>query len=185
MDSEDEINYPTMDEPAQARYQATQRGAKMLIDPYFYQYHFNKSSPPLTHWACIEKRKALHCKATASTDEEDMIVKWGRHNHEADSTLVKVRDAEQEILEMARKHPKLSTHHIVGEWQKATNNPEAQGVIMDKQAFRRKTKRVRAEASGHPDVPLEFHDFANLPEKYQRTFDQDRHLFSSLKFYFA
>jgi len=181
MDSDEEIQYPTVDEPAPAQYLKTQRGGRMLVDPYFYLYHKNKKTVNYTYWHCVEKRKEHSCKGIATTNDEDVIIKTTMHCHESDSTVVKVKESEQEILESVAKHPKLTTHHIMGEWKKATMAPEAQSVILSKMAFERKIKKVRATASGHQEVPREFEEFEDLPLKYQRTFDGDRFCIANIE----
>jgi hypothetical protein len=114
-----------MQEPAPAAYRTSQRGGRILIDPYHYTYHLNKVVPPNVHWSCTEKRRS-RCTGTASTNEKVIIFHWTKHCHEADPVALNVKKAEDEILELARKHPRLSTHHLVSEWQKATMAPEAQ-----------------------------------------------------------
>jgi hypothetical protein len=89
-------------------------------------------------------------------------------------SLLELEGQKTTLLKQRKKHPKLSTHHLVSEWQKATMDPEAQALIISKNSFMRRLNRARGESNEHPKVPGAFEDFEYLPDKYEKTFDGDR-----------
>jgi FLYWCH zinc finger domain len=162
-EEDDAIEYPTMEEPAKARFRNGKRGAPVLIDPNCYQYKRNKMHEKVTNWVCVLKP---NCKGACATENaSEMIVRWTGHNHDPDPVQLKVQEAEAEIMEAAKNHPTLRTSHLVTEWQKKTLDPAEKAYLPSKRTMERRVKRAKKEAKGHPNCPKSFEDLANIPER--------------------
>jgi hypothetical protein len=162
-EEDDAIEYPTMEEPAKARFRNGKRGAPVLIDPNCYQYKRNKMHEKVTNWVCVLKP---NCKGACATENaSEMIVRWTGHNHDPDPVQLKVQEAEAEIMEAAKNHPTLRTSHLVTEWQKKTLDPAERAYLPSKRTMERRVKRAKKEAKGHPNRPKSFEDLANIPER--------------------
>jgi len=57
---------------------------------------------------------------------------------------------EDEILEAAAKHPKLSTGHLINEWQKVTAGRAEKSLVSLKRSMQRKLRKVKQESNGCP-----------------------------------
>jgi len=168
-EEEDTIIYPTLTEACPGRFTTGKKGSPVLIDPNCYDYRRNKVHDKVTNWTCALKPK---CKATCVTRNEDnLIIRWTNHTHDPDPIKLKVWEAEREVLEAAAAHPKLSTSHLVAEWQKKTIDPSERCYLPSKRTMERKLKRKKKDVKGHPKCPQEFDDLDNIPDKFATTFD--------------
>jgi len=157
---DEEIEYPRLTEKAKAKFRNSQRGCKILIDPLTYQYHVNKKHREVTNWSCILKSRG--CPGTCVTDKDEMIIRTGHHNHDPDPLLVKIKLEEEKILELAKKHPRLSTAHLMAEWKKATMGPAEESYLITEKSMKRKIQRVKQKASRHLNIPQGFSDLVCL-----------------------
>jgi len=172
VDQDEEILFPNIDEPCLAQFRNGRRGNPICIDYSGYQYRINKAHEKVTNWSCMKKPK---CKATCVTENATkMIVRWSGHNHDPDAVELKVKMIEQEILETAAKQPRLSTGHLVREWQKATLGPAEKSYLPSKRTMNRKLGKIKKEVKEHPDCPESYDDLEDIPVKFQSTFDGGR-----------
>jgi hypothetical protein len=177
-DEDDTILYLKLTEPCQGTLTTGRKGGPVLIDPNSYDYRRNRVHERVTNWICSLKPK---CKATCVTRNEDnFIIRWTDHCHDPDPIKLKVKEAEREILEAAAAHPKLSTSHLVAEWQKKTIDPAERCHLPSKRTMERKLQRKKKDVKGHPKCPEAFADLANIPEKFARTFDGKPFLISNI-----
>ena len=140
-EEDDTIIYPTLTEACPGRFTTGKKGSPVLIDPNCYDYRRNKVHDKVTNWTCALKPK---CKATCVTRNEDnLIIRWTNHTHDPDPIKLKVWEAEREVLEAAAAHPKLSTSHLVAEWQKKTIDPSERCYLPSKRTMERKLKRKK------------------------------------------
>jgi hypothetical protein len=177
IDEEEQILYPTMEEPCVAKFRDSRRGKQICIDSSGYQYRVNKEHENVTNWSCVKKPK---CKATCATkNDTKMIIRWSGHNHDPDAVELKVQKIEQGILETAAKQPRLSTGHLIQEWQKATLGPAEKAYLPSKRTMNRKICRIKKDAKEHPDCPQSFEDLEDIPIKFQSTFDGRRFILAN------
>jgi hypothetical protein len=95
------------------------------------------------------------------------------HCHNPDPVQVKVRMAEEESLEAVAKHLRLSTGHLINQWQKATAVPTEKGLVSSKRTMQRRVKKIKQEANGFPPVPKDWDDLAEFPDKFSKTYDNN------------
>jgi len=169
-----------MSEPCQAKFRTSKRGNPILIDSCSFEYTKNKQHGTTICWNCTERNK-LGCKGSVATNcETDTIIRWAKHCHDPDPLLTKVRMAEEEIIESAAKHPRLTTKSLINDWQKATAGPAEKNLVCSKRTMERRLRRVKQNASGYPPIPKDWNDLKDLPNQFTQTFDKERFLLANL-----
>ncbi len=177
-EEDDTIEYPTLTEPCKGTFAKGRKGGPVLIDSNSYDYRRNKIHEKVTNWVCSLRPK---CKATCVTNNEtEFIIRWTPHSHDPDPVKLKVKQVQQEIMETAASHPKLSTSHLVAQWQKKTMDPAERTYLPSKRTMERMLKRKKQETKGHPKCPKSFDDLAQIPEKFRMTYDNKPFLLSNV-----
>ena len=174
-------NLPTVTQEVPADYTLTKRGQKMLVDPYNYNYCKLKEKNGRTFWTCPRRKSKIHpfCPGSAVT-VGDCIKSTKRHNHPSDPVEIQSAKAVCKVLEMARENPSLKTSSLINSWSKETMHPAIRSKSTSLKVMERKIQRHKAKVQLHPGIPHSFADLETIPEKYTKTFDNERYLLANL-----